>query len=338
MDNLESSIVEQITKMIDLLKREYSSKGKAVDMVRLSEFFTLDVLSQIAFGKAFGYLEANEDLYDYLKINEAFMPIFELTNNHPWIRRMIWSPVVAALLAPKKTDKVGQGRIIGIAHQAVAERYKDVEPQKEQKADMLGSFISHGLGQKEAESEAHLQILAGSESTSTVFRMTMLYIVTNPRIYHSLRREMDAAIARGDISEVITDSEARELPYLQAVIWEGLRKTPPLFGLKSKVAPPGGETINDVFFPGGTYVALCDTALTHRKDIFGEDADIFRPERWLEADEATHSKYLGTVELLFGSGRFGCLGKNIGLLELNKVFIEVSLTPREVLVCTSNRH
>ncbi|KAK5131531.1 hypothetical protein LTR08_000858 [Meristemomyces frigidus] len=323
VDNLESSIVAQILKMRGLLTREYASKGKAVDMIRLSEFFTLDVLSEIAFGQAFGYLDANEDLYDYITTGDAFIPIFELTNNHTWLRKIIWSPWVAALLAPKETDKVGQGRIISIAHQAVAERYKLAEAGKEPKADMLGSFIHHGLSQRESQSEAHIQILAGSESTSTVFRMTMLYIVTNPRIYHALQLEIDAAIAAGSISHVITDVEARQLPYLQAVVWEGLRKTPPLFGLQPKVAPPGGETVNGVFFPGGTQVAICDAALTHRQDIFGEDAEIFRPERWLEADETTRSKYLSTVELIFGSGRFGCLGRNIGLLELNKVFVEL---------------
>jgi len=118
------------------------------------------------------------------------------------------------------------GPIISFAHQAVAQRYRQAETQKdEQKADMLDSFIRSELSQREAESEANIQILAGSDSTSTVFRMTMLYIVTIQRVYYVLRQEIDEGVQSSNISPVITDSEAQRLPYLQAVIWEGLRMT-----------------------------------------------------------------------------------------------------------------
>ena len=53
------------------------------------------------------------------------------------------------------------------------------------------------------------------------------------------------------------------------------------------------------------------------------DADIFRPERWIEADPSTRARYERTTEAIFGSGRFVCLGKNIAVMELNKAFVEV---------------
>ncbi|KAI9648869.1 hypothetical protein NHQ30_003510 [Ciborinia camelliae] len=331
VDNIESSIADQITVMLSMLRRDHTKFGRSVDMSRLSQYFTLDVLSLIAFGRAFGYLEANKDLWNYISITQKFIPMFELASDFPWLQKHLFgNPIIAKLLAPKGEDKVGQGKIAEIAHEAIRERYglaSDLaEKGKQQTPDMLGHFISHGLSQKEAESESHLQILAGSESTSTAFNMTMLYIVTNPGVYKTLQTEIDNAVASGKISSdsVIKDFEARRLPYLQAVIWEGLRMCPPLFGLMTKIAPPEGETFDGVYFPGGTEVVASPTSVTHRKDIFGEDANIYRPERWLEADEDTHARYMNTVDLVFGSGRFGCLGKNIGILELNKVFVEVS--------------
>ena len=33
------------------------------------------------------------------------------------------------------------------------------------------------------------------------------------------------------------------------------------------------------------------------------------------------------MELIFGYGRFHCLGKNVAMIELNKFFVEVSLPP-----------
>ncbi|PQE05318.1 cytochrome p450 protein [Rutstroemia sp. NJR-2017a BVV2] len=330
VDNLESSIEDQINIMLNMLRRDHTNSGRVVDMSRLSQYFTLDVLSAIAFGRAFGYLEANEDLWNYISITQKFIPMFELASDFPWLQKHLFgNPIIAKLMAPKDEDKVGQGKIAEIAHKMIGERYAlaadEAEKGRNQKADMLGHFISHNLSQKEAESEAHLQILAGSESTSTAFNMTMLYIVTNPRVYKALQAEIDTAVASGRISpdSVIKDSEARQLPYLQAVIWEGLRMCPPLFGLMSKIAPPGGDTFKGVFFPAGTEVVASPSSVTHRKDLIGEDAHLFRPERWLEADEATHARYMSTVDLVFGSGRFGCLGKNIGMLELNKVFVEL---------------
>ena len=229
---------------------------------------------------AFGYLDAYRGLWDYISISQKFIPIFELASHFPWLHRHLFgNPIVAGLLTPKDAE---------IAHEAIAGRYAfasdAAEKGKEHKADILGHFIAHDLSQKEAESEAHLQILAGSESTLTVIDMTMLYVVTNPRVYQNLRMFL------------------------------------PLLGLLTKVVPPGGETFNGVFFPGGVEVVISPASLTRRKDIFGEDSDVFRPERWLEADEATHVKYMSTVDLVFGSGRFGCLGKNIGISELKQGF------------------
>ena len=58
--------------------------------------------------------------------------------------------------------------------------------------------------------------------------------------------------------------------------------------------------------------------------MYGADADVYRPERWLEATELKLQAMTRSVELVFGTGKYGCLGKTIAFLELNKVFAEVS--------------
>ncbi len=308
-------------ELLGLIKRQYVAR--VMDFSRLAQYFTLDVLSQIAFGAKFGYLEANEDLYDYNKTSAGFMPILEWTTNHPSIRSILASRPIQALAAPKGTDQIGQGRIIGIAQKAVAERYG---PDPKVKKDMLGHFVKRGLSQEQAEVESHLQIMAGSDSTSTALRITFMLLIANPVAYSKLIAEIDMAIARGNVSyPIIKYSEASQLPYLQACIWEGLRLWPPLFGLQAKLAPPGGETVNGVFYPGGTEICICDAAVGRRKDVFGSDADVFHPERWLEADSSTKERYMRTVEVIFGSGRFVCLGKNIAMMELCKALVEVRL-------------
>lgn len=98
----------------------------------------------------------------------------------------------------------------------------------------------------------------------------------------------------------------------------------PFTGLCAKEAPAEGDTIDGRFIPGGTRISQNVWGTLRRADIFGKDADLFRPERWTEADTATRDKMQKTAELAFGYGRWGCAGKSVAFLELNKVFVEVS--------------
>lgn len=123
---------------------------------------------------------------------------------------------------------------------------------------------------------------------------------------------------------VVTDSEARAMSYLQAVIKEGLRIHPPVVGLMSKQVPQGGDTFRGKYLPQGTKIGYCAWGIFRRTDIWGEDSDKFRPERWLDCSEDKLRLMEGTLELVFGYGRWQCLGKNIALMELNKVFVKVS--------------
>ncbi|KAL8866759.1 MAG: hypothetical protein Q9198_008768, partial [Flavoplaca austrocitrina] len=271
-----------------------------MDFAKLAGYFTLDTLTQIAFGQALGFLTKNEDLYDYHKSSAAFYPIMELGSNHPTVLAVLKSRVMEGA-APKPTDKLGFGAIIGVAHKVAAERFG---PDAKKVQDMLGSFVNHGLTQQECEVESLIQILAGADSTATALRTTLLYILTSPPTYSRLREEMTLAIEAGKVDyPVISNSQAQALPYLQACIKEGLRMFMPLHGLAGRVSPyPDGATINGVFIPPGTEVGLSNFAMNYRTDFYGPDADTFHPERWIENDAETVKRYERTQELIFGTG------------------------------------
>lgn len=104
----------------------------------------------------------------------------------------------------------------------------------------------------------------------------------------------------------------------------------PLNGIVTKVAPSEGTSVNDIWIPGGTEVCFSKHSMMHRKDIFGPDAEVFRPERWLINDSETLKVYERTWELSFSYGRFSCLGKGVALMELNKVFVAVSIVRSKI--------
>ena len=210
-----------------------------------------------------------------------------------------------------------------VAKKVVAERFG---PNAITRQDMLNSFIRHGLSQEEAESEALLQIIAGSDTSATTIRMTMLNLLANPNAYRKLQAEIDEAIAKGQISSPIKDSEARTLPYLQGVIKEGLRIVPPAGGAFYKTVPPEGDVIHGIFVPGGTEIGSSALGIHHSTKTFGPDAEFFRPERWIEAAEKGEEEFArlsSSVDLVFHSGKYRCLGQTVALMEFNKIFVEV---------------
>jgi len=193
-------------------------------------------------------------------------------------------------------------------------------------ADMLASFIAHGLTQDEAEAEVMIAIVAGTDSAASLMRSTILFVLSHPRVLARLRAEVASTVPTLRLDEVVPDAKARGMVYLQAVVKEGMRIYPPGAGaLMMRDVGRGGDVHKGVVLPAGTSVGVNVWSMMRRKDVFGEDADVFRPERWLEAgDKLKRERMEGVVELTFGYGQWGCLGRNIAVMEVGKVLVEVS--------------
>ncbi len=73
---------------------------------------------------------------------------------------------------------------------------------------MMGSFLRHGLTRAQVESEAVLQILAGSDTSATAIRSVLLNVLSSPTIYKKLVEEIDGMEVAG---EVISDAAARPM-------------------------------------------------------------------------------------------------------------------------------
>jgi cytochrome P450 len=118
--------------------------------------------------------------------------------------------------------------------------------------------------------------------------------------------------------------ESRKLPYLQAVINEGFRIKNPLTLGHFKVVPPGGDTLNGVYLPGGTAIGHNSVALSRNPKVFGADVDVFRPERFSDAPEEERIRMEKALDIMFGGGRWTCAGKSVVTMELQKTIFEVN--------------
>nr|XP_036589361.1 pisatin demethylase [Colletotrichum truncatum]KAF6801366.1 pisatin demethylase [Colletotrichum truncatum] len=333
VQGLEKKIDDNILQLVRLLEG-YVDAGRPFDFARKAQFFTLDVISDLAFGEPLGFMATDSDMYDYIKTTEETLPFFMVTTVIPWLVKLFASPLFRSVL-PSEKDKVGFGKVMGIAKKFSAERFG---PHKKVQRDMLGSFVAHGLTQEEAESEILLQIIAGSDTTATAIRATILHIITNPRVLTRLLTEITAAAATAT-RPVISEVEARNLPYLQAVIKEGLRIFPPVSGLMAKETPPEGDVWKGRFIPGGTRIGWSALAMFRREDTWGKDSGEFLPERWILTEdggscvsaEKLHEME-SVIEIIFSYGRYQCLGKPVAWMELSKIFFEL-LRRFDMTVC-----
>lgn len=166
VDHLESIVDENVQRLIDLLETKYISQGKSFDFGHKASFFTLDVISAIAFGEPFGDLETDSDVYGYIHAMEESMPTIIVTTVMPWIMALLQMPVFKGLL-PSEKDTVGVGRAMAIAKKVTAERFA---PHPKVQRDMLGSFIARGLKQDEVESEILMQMQVLSSSQASCVR------------------------------------------------------------------------------------------------------------------------------------------------------------------------
>ena len=165
-------------------------------------------------------------------------------------------------------------------------------------------------------------VFAGAETTAISLSAVFFYLLRNPRVYRNLMAELDEAVQSGLIANreqgIVTWSESQKLPYLDAVVQESFRLYPAAGLLLERIVPRQGIDILDEHIPGGTVVGCNAWVLHRRPEIFGDDVDTYRPERWLEANEEKLKEMKATM-FQFGAGPRTCIGKNISLLEVYKL-------------------
>ncbi|KAI0866906.1 cytochrome P450 3A13 [Xylaria cubensis] len=134
----------------------------------------------------------------------------------------------------------------------------------------------------------------------------LMWEISQPRSFHVQRRLQEELLSNPDVS-------FDRLPYLDAVVLEGLRCFPAIPMSLPRYVPRGGRTIDGYFIPEHTIVST-QAYSAHRIDqeVFPQP-DLFKPERWLEGKGELDRKRLFFA---FASGGRGCIGKHLALVEM----------------------
>ncbi|POS69688.1 cytochrome P450 oxidoreductase [Diaporthe helianthi] len=305
--------------------------GETIDLSKWFQYYAFDVIGEITFSQRFGFLEKGMDMFGMIKTISGFL---EWSHAAGFFRPLI---ALTRLLAARDNTE-GTGKIVAFTMERIEQSKKDSlngYDDPERQAITQPDFASKLLAQAEAAQrggkdldgidETQLvmgacmgNVMAGSDTTSISLSATYYNIIKNPRVQAKLRAELDDAHARGALSEPPTFAETQALPYLQVVIKEALRMHPAVGLCLWRVVPAGGATLCGQYFPSGTNVGVNPWVAHRNKEVWGDDADEFRPERWLESSEEK-LKAMNAMYMPFGLGSRTCIGKNISLLEISKV-------------------
>ncbi|VAH17315.1 unnamed protein product [Triticum turgidum subsp. durum] len=156
---------------------------------------------------------------------------------------------------------------------------------------------------------------AGTDTTSTGLQWIMAELVKNPAIQEKLYKEISAR--KGDDQDEVSEEDVHKMPYLKAVVLEGLRKHPPAhFVLPHKAAED--MEVGGYLIPKGATVNFMVAEMS-RDEREWEKPTEFLPERFLPGGAGEAVDVTGNREIKmmpFGVGRRICAGLGIAMLHL----------------------
>ncbi|KAF9787463.1 cytochrome P450 [Thelephora terrestris] len=212
----------------------------------------------------------------------------------------------------------------------------------DQGKDVLSLLIKGGdeadetLEDYEIIAQVRTLMFAGHEASSKTMAYILWELAKNPEVQTKLRAELDANVsAKGKID--FSAVELENMPYLNAVIKETLRMHSSLtdiirqasednvLPLSTPVVGSSGRTYQELHIPKGTIVHASTSGYNINPDVWGSDAQVFRPERWLEQDLSSVKTPLGVYGnmLTFSAGVRSCVGWRFAIIQLQALVARV---------------
>ncbi|KAJ9195905.1 hypothetical protein DTO021D3_3521 [Paecilomyces variotii] len=319
-----AELIPAIQSPLDILcKRldDASKTGETLNMKYMYAAVTMDIIRDYCFAREpenvfkpdFGR-KAFDDVDGFLEAS--------ILNVHiPWFMRISLSlpNSVNKILAPAMADIFEFRSELSLQIEAI----RHGENRSYKKAGhrtVFHELLESKLPPEELErdrlrDEAFGLVTAGSGTTAYVLRGTSYHIAANPSIRQRLYDELKAAIP--DPSHPPSPQELEQLPYLSAVVLEGLRLCEPVSHRSNREFPDKALNYHGYIIPPGTGVGMTSYLTHHNEEIFPESR-VFRPERWLEG-----GKQLERYLVSFNRGTRACLGLNLARTELFMILAAV---------------
>lgn len=337
----EPILQSYVSLLIRRLREITASSGSGVAVINIVEwynFVTFDIIGDLGFNESFHCLD--ESRY------------------HPWVKtlfdyfKVIGLGAACRLLPP--LDKILR---LALPKEAVRRRREHFNSTKDKlhrriaqgedpsRKDFMSYVLKYndekGMSVPEMEANFSLLVVAGSETTGTALSGMTNCLAKDPERLRKLTVEIRESFA--DASKMSINKLSR-LPYLGAVIEEGLRLCPPVAVNVPRVVPAGGARVCGHWFPASvssipgipstfshsTLNTLTITKQTsvvvqpyasNRSPLNFSSPDSFHPERWLDPASTDNAKCFQP----FSVGPRNCIGRSLAYLEMRLILARLLL-------------
>ncbi|KAK4139466.1 cytochrome P450 [Dichotomopilus funicola] len=306
---------EHVGNMIDCMPTE---EGRVIDLQPLFFNLTMDVATELLFGKrpktgefAESFNVAQEGLAKRFRLapfHAAYNPASfrqACQNVHRFVERYIREQGFMDRAELEKTEKANED-------ESASWFIKQLAAESTSNIDLRDQLLN--------------VLLAGRDTTACCLLWTFRLLVRHPQVLERLRGEVQGVM--GDLTNP-TRAQIRDMPFLACVVKESLRLYPPVplnnrEAVKTTLLPTGGgpDGNKPILVRKGELVVFSQYVNSRRKNLFGLDADDFRPERW----ETGELRGIGWGFFPFIGGPRQCLGEDFALMEVSYTIVRLLQT------------
>lgn len=165
---------------------------------------------------------------------------------------------------------------------------------------------------------AFLALGAGFDTMGTTLTAVIIQVARNPQVKQKIQQELQAAKRDRRLAQPVPAyDECAALPYLQAALIESMRLHSSIGAVLERVVSIGGATFEGYDLPAGTTVG-CNPRVVHRdKEVYGADASIFNPDRYINASDEK-KREMEATSLRWGGGVRKCPGDKLATVAMMK--------------------
>ncbi|KAJ0104257.1 uncharacterized protein J7T55_009421 [Diaporthe amygdali] len=253
LDAMEVTFMEHTMKLYEAMVAQ-----KVVDLDQALSALTIDILSDVCFGETFDLIH---NPAEKARVSDGLVQAAKWVSLEGTIWRWPLLQKIVRALSNKFTTRQYP------AQKRNASRREDIfnyllTAQKPETGEPFPDPELFG--------EAIILFVAGSDTTSTALLTTLWHLISHKETYKTLAEEIRSKFSSIDD---ITYQEAQHLPYLRAVIEEGLRIFPPNSGFipRQVIDSPRPFTLHDVVIPPGVQGLAWEEPLLLELDMEFQD-------------------------------------------------------------------
>ncbi|KAI9063759.1 cytochrome P450 [Trametes sanguinea] len=342
---------EVANRLVSAISQRVKDTPRDIDVLDWMGRTALEIIGEAGMGHSFDPLVEDEATDPYTKAAKDYLPL-SFTPEMMLVRQL--SPILTRLGPPSfrrwivdhipipRTQKLK--RVVDVLYDTsvkIVEEKKAAIAKGDYAAgkDIMSILLKANMAADDSERLPDEQIIgqintllfAATDTTSHVMAQVLEMLSRNQDLQEKARRELLEARDGDDIPY----DRLMSLPLLDAICKETLRMFPPtpivmrqafqdtVLPLSKPMRGSDGSILESVVIPKGTNVLVGVRACNRNKALWGEDADEWKPERWLKplpkaVEDASIPGVYSNLMTFVGGGR-SCVGFSFSQLEMRVV-------------------